>query len=137
MGGCPAGEFVASVDAVEPESNPPLTMRFALACDRPSRAAIASTSGDSRPSRIDLYSCRHAGNELNILRHLIELNTNRHALGKAHEAEDWVNRSESRCIRPRVGDMDAARDALHLTSDQLAVTHKLDGCWCPLTDRSE
>src|SRR6202044_1492428 len=74
----------------------------------------------------DLHRRRQAGDELDPLRNLIDVNAYRHALGEAHEGEDRVDRGQTRGVGLRVRDVDAAREPLNPAAQQGTISHELD-----------
>jgi hypothetical protein len=70
-----------------------------------------------------------ASNEPNVLGHLIEPNANRYSLGKAHEAENWIDRREAHRVLVRVWDINA--------SDELGRSISLMAAEAPSQDSSE
>jgi hypothetical protein len=68
--------------------------------------------------RIDLHGSRHASHEADAIRHLIDVDTHRHALRKPHPSEDRIYRGEACLIRLRVRDVDAIGDGLKVRIGQ-------------------
>jgi hypothetical protein len=57
--------------------------------------------------RINLHGSRHAGQQQNAIRHLIDVNAYLHTLRKAHPGEDRIYQGEPRGVRLSVRDLDA------------------------------
>src|SRR5579871_3777429 len=76
--------------------------------------------------RIDLHGGRYSAHEPNAVRHFIDVDAHRDALGEPHPGEDRVHRRQSCLIRLRVRNIDAARDTIDVAANELAVTHQLD-----------
>jgi len=86
---------------------------------------------------IDLHGRRHAGHQANAIRHLIDVDVHRHALGEPHPGEDRVDRGEALQVGLRVRDIDGARDAADMAANDLAVAHQLDAGGVALVDPLE
>ena len=82
--------------------------------------------GGGRLVRFDLHRRRQAGDELDPLRNLVDVDAHRHALGEAHEGEDRIDRGEPGGVGRRVGDIDAAREPLNPAAQERAIAHELD-----------
>jgi hypothetical protein len=87
--------------------------------------------------RIDLRGGRHPCRKDHALRHLIYVDAHWNALGKAHPGEDRVDRGKPLLIGLRVGDVDGARNAADMATNDLAVAHKFDLCRVAVVDRAE
>src|SRR5580704_2885332 len=100
---------------------------------------IAAKSGNaSRPgSWIDLHGGCHPGREDNALRHLVDMNAHRNALGKAHPREDRIDCGKPLRIGLRVRDVDGARDAVDMATNDLAVAHRFDLGRVAYADRAD
>ena len=83
-------------------------------------------SSGSAWSRIDLDGGGHTSSKNHARRHLIEMDADRNALGQADPGEDRVDCCKSFLVGLRVRDVDAARDAVDVPPNDLAVAHQLD-----------
>src|SRR5689334_25093088 len=82
---------------------------------------------------IDLDRGGHAGRKDDARWHLIDMDTDRDALGQAHPCEDRVDvgdpLSGGLCVR----NVDGTSDALDVTAQDLAMAHQLSpSCYRPL-----
>src|SRR5215813_661151 len=77
-------------------------------------------------SMLDLNGRCLAGGENDALGHMIDMDTHRDALGQTHPGEDRVDRREALRARFRIGNVDAARDAVDVAADDVAVAHQLE-----------
>src|SRR6266852_7821446 len=98
---------------------------------------MRSLQGGRARVRIDLHGGRHARHQADAIRHLIDVDTHRHPLRKAHPGEDRIYRGEPRLIRLGVRDVDATSDAADMATNELAVTHQLDGSRVAVMDPTE
>src|SRR5262249_23071071 len=88
-------------------------------------------------SIIDLNSGSHTGRKDDARRHLVNMDTDRDALGKAHPGEDGVDRGYPLTVGLRVRYVDGAREAVDMAAYHLTVTHELDLGGVAYADRSE
>src|SRR5215471_14155379 len=77
-------------------------------------------------ARLDLHGGRLAGGENDALGHLIDMDPYRDALRQTHPGEDRVDRREASRAGFRIGNVDAARDAVDVAADDVAVAHQLE-----------
>ena len=87
----------------------------------PERSARRPCAGVDRDGR---GQPRH---KAHVVRNGIEVNADGDALGEADEGEDRVDGRQPHARRRRVGDVDAARDALDVAAEDFWVAHQLDG----------
>src|SRR5262249_43758042 len=64
--------------------------------------------------------------ENDALGYMIDMDPHRDALGQTHPGEDRVDLRESLRAGLRIGDVDAARDAVDVAADDVAIAHQLD-----------
>src|SRR3984893_11123190 len=100
-------------------------------------ASLASSLGLRPGAVIDLHGGRHPGRKDHALRHLIDVDAHRNALGKAYPGEDRIDRCKPLLIGLRVRDIDGARDAVDVATNDLAIAHRLDLGRVALVDRAE
>src|ERR1700761_8262380 len=77
-------------------------------------------------SIVYLNGGRHAGRKDNIGGHLIDMDTNRDALGQAYPGEDGINGSNPLTVGLCVRNVDCAGDAVDVTAHYLIAAHQLD-----------
>ncbi len=75
---------------------------------------------------LDLNRGGQAGDELDPLRNLVDVNAHRHALGEAHEGEERIDCGQPAGVRDGVRDIDAAREPLNPAAQQGGISHELD-----------
>src|SRR3954451_12846200 len=101
------------------------------------QTACAHSLGWRPTSIVDLNGGRHAGRKDDIGRHLIDMDTNRDALGQAYPGEDGIDGSHPLTVGLRVSDVNCAGDAVDVTTHYLAVAHQLDLSRISHPDRSK
>src|SRR3984893_7235785 len=102
------------------------------------RSASLASSLDLRFGlRINLHGGRHPGRKDHALRHLIDVDAHRNALGKAYPGEDRIDRCKPLLIGLCVRDIDGARDAVDVATNDLAIAHRLCLWRVGLVDRAE
>jgi hypothetical protein len=80
-----------------------------------------------RPSStVDFHGGRHAGGESHALGYMVDMDAHRDTLRQTHPGEDRVDPRETSRAGLRIRDVDAARDAVYVTADELAVAHQLE-----------
>src|SRR5215831_9753265 len=77
-------------------------------------------------ARLDFHGRCLAGGENDALGYMIDMDPHRDALGQTHPGEDRVDLRESLRAGLRIGDVDAARDAVDVAADDVAIAHQLD-----------
>src|SRR5215471_6797837 len=75
---------------------------------------------------LDLNGRCLAGGENDALGYMIDMDTHRDALRQTHPGEDRVDRREALRAGLRIGNVDAARDAVDVAADDIAVPHQLE-----------
>src|SRR5215510_276070 len=77
-------------------------------------------------SIIDLNGGGHTGREDDARRHLIDMDADRDALGKAHPGEDGVDRSDPLIVGLCVRNTDGAGDTVDMPAYDSVVPHEFD-----------
>ena len=72
-------------------------------------------------ARLDFNGRCLAGGENDALGHMIDMDTRRDALGQTHPGEDGVHGRKSLRAGLRIRDVDAARKAVDVAADDIAV----------------
>ncbi len=88
--------------------------------------AGAGAGRRGRHEGFDLHRRGHAGDELDPLRDLIDVDAHRHPLREPHEGEDRVDRSKPGGVGSRVRHIDAAREPLNAAFKKRGISHELD-----------
>src|SRR5215472_17276280 len=88
-------------------------------------------------SMFDFHGGCLAGGENNALGHMIDMDTHRDALRQTHPGEDRIDRREALRAGLHIGNVDAARDAVDVAADDVAVAHQLELCWISLADGAQ
>ena len=104
---------------------------------RPKEILATGLKGISSSLLMHFHRRSHASHQSDAIRHLIDADAHRHALRKPDPGEDRIYRGEPRLIRLRVRDVNAMSDAPDMTTNELAVTHQLDGRQVALMDPAE
>src|SRR5258708_10987930 len=86
---------------------------------------------------VDLHGSGDTGHQPDAIRYLIEVNAYRHALREPDPGEDRIYRGKSRLIRLCVRNVNATSDAADMATNELAVTHQLDGCGVALMNPAD
>src|SRR5215469_6459829 len=86
---------------------------------------------------LDLNGRCLAGGENDALGYMIDMDTHRDALRQTHPGEDRIDRREALRAGLRIGNVDAARDAVDVAADDVAVAHQLELCWIALADGAQ
>src|SRR5215469_10110654 len=77
-------------------------------------------------SMFDFHGGCLAGGENDALGHMIDMDTHRDALRQTYPGEDRVDLCEALRAGFRIGNVDAARDAVDVAANDVAVPHQLD-----------
>src|SRR6476469_7987595 len=88
-------------------------------------------------SIVDLNCGGHAGRKDDIGGHLIDMDTNRDALGQAYPSEDGIDGSNPLTIGLRVRNVYCTGDAVDVTAYNLIAAHQLDLSWISYPDRTK
>ena len=84
-----------------------------------------------------MHGGSHPGREDNALRDLVDMDPDRNALGKADPGKDWINRGKPLLVGLRVRNVDGARDAVDMATNDLAIAQQLDLGRVAYADRAE
>src|SRR5882757_7858849 len=95
-------------------TTPNLTLLPSL---RMSRNESSRARSPATGPTIYLDSGRHAGGKQYGLRHLVDMDTDRNALGQAHPCEDGVDAGHALPVRLGIGDVDRTRHTVDMATD--------------------